>query len=184
MLTDEHLRQVSEWASRGAEESATHLREMHTEDAGVEVRDVRCATLGELPDRMPCFDGECVAGVASRFGGGLCGTALFAMQPEDALAWVRANPDAADPLGSFVELGERVQTHLVSAIGLGMGIEMATETAELREDSIPLILLGTHAPSDTAIVCVSMLVAAGDHVVPAHVYLMVEPKLLTTALAA
>lgn len=184
MLTDDHLRQVSEWASQGAEESATQLRAIHTDDSGLEVRGVRCATLVELAERMPCFDGECVAGVATRFGGGLCGTTLFAMEPEDALAWVRANPEGGDPLESFVELSDRVQSHLVSAIGRGLGIEMTTESAELREDSVPLILLGTHAPSDTAVVCVSVLVAAGDHVLPAHIYLMIEPKLLTTALAA
>jgi len=184
MLTDEHLRQVSTWASQGAEAGATQLRVIHTTDSGLEVRGVRCATLVELPERMPCFDGECVAGVTSRFGGGLCGATLFAMQPEDALAWVRANPEGGDPLESFVELSGRVQAHLVAAIGRGLGFEMTTESAQLCEDSVPLILLGTHAPSDTAVVCVSVLVAAGDHVLPAHVYLMVEPKLLTTALAA
>ncbi len=184
MLTDEHIRQVSQWASTGAANGAAQLREIHTEDAGIEVRNVGCATLAELPERMPCFEGECVAGVTTRFAGGLCGTALFAMAPEDALAWVRANPDCGDPIDDFVKLGERVQSHLVDAIGSGLGIEMNAEAAQLREDSVPLILLGTHAPSDTAVVCVSVLVAAGEHVVPAHVYMMVEPKLLTTALAA
>ncbi|MCP5041985.1 MAG: hypothetical protein GY944_13230 [bacterium] len=184
MLTDDHLRSMAHWANTGADTCATWLRENHTEDSGLEVRDVRCTTLADLPDRIPCFEGECVAGVASRYSGELRGTALFAMDPEDALAWVRANPRSEDTLGSFVRLGDSVQNALVRAIGDGLGFELESESAELREDSVPLILFGTHAPSDTAVVCISALVAAGDHVMPVQVYLMVEPKLLSTALAA
>jgi hypothetical protein len=106
------------------------------------------------------------------------------MDPEDALEWVRSKPGVADPLEAFVRLGETVQSGIVIEIGAGLGLEMRTENSELREESVPLILFGTHAPSDTAVVVVSLLVASGDEVLPVHVYLMIEPKLLGTALAA
>ena len=61
---------------------------------------------------------------------------------------------------------------------------VSAEAGELCEDSVPLILFGTHAPSDTAVVVISLLVAAGDDVLPVQIYLMIEPKLLGTALAA
>lgn len=184
MLTEEQLNSLARWAAAGAEASAAVLREIHTADSGIEVREIRATTLGELPESAPCFDGECVAGVASRFEGGLCGSALLAMDPEDALAWVRSKPGDADPLEAFVRLGETVQSGVIIEIGAGLGLEMRTQSSELREDSVPLILFGTHAPSDTAVVVVSLLVASGDEVLPVHVYLMIEPKLLCTALAA
>jgi len=175
---------MARWAKAGAESCANWLRQNHTEDSGFEVRSVRCATLGELPDRMPCFDGECVAGVATRFSGGLSGTALLAMEPEDALAWVQADSRSADPLRAFVRLGESVEAALLRSIGAGLGFDLSGESAALREDSVPLILFGTHAPFDALVVCISALVAAGDHVLPVQVYIMVEQKLLSSALAA
>ena len=184
MLNEDQLTSIRRSAVRGAELGSATLREIHTSDSGLEVRDVCATTLGELPERLHCFDGECVAGVASRFEGGLFGTSLLAMDPEDALAWIRSKPGDADPLETFVRLGETVQSSVVIEIGGGLGVEMRTESSELREDSVPLILFGTHAPSDTAIVVVSLLVAAGDEVLPAHLYMMVESKLLGTALAA
>lgn len=184
MLTDDHLRSIARWASGGADTCTRFLRENHTPDSGFEVRDVRCTTLGQLPDCMPCFDGDCVAGVTSRFDGGLCGTALFAMDPSDALTWVRANPRQDDLIACFVRFGASLQTALVSAIGEGLGFTVGGQTADLREDSVAVILFGTHAPSDTAVVCIGALVAAGDHVLPVQIYWMIEPKLLCTALAA
>jgi hypothetical protein len=184
MLTETQLNSLARWAAVGAEASAAVLREIHTADSGLEVRDIRATTLGELPESVACFDGECVAGVASRFDGGLCGSALLAMDPADALAWVRSKPGDVDPLAAFVRLGETVQSGVILEIGSGLGLEIRTQSSELREDSVPMILLGTHAPSDTAVVVVSLLVASGDEVLPVHVYLMIEPKLLCTALAA
>ncbi len=184
MLTEDQLSSIACWAHRGAEAGEALLREKHTDDSGLEIRNIQCTTLAELPDRVACFDGDCVAGVVNRFRGGLRGTALLAMDPEDALAWVRSKPDEHNLLEAFVDLGHTVQTSLLDEIATGLGLEVDTEPGELREDSVALILFATHAPSDTAVVVVSLLVAAGDDVVPVQIYLMVEPKLLCTALAA
>jgi len=184
MLNEEHLTSVHRWATRGAELASASLQKLHTSDSGLEVREVRATTLGELPERLFCYDGECVAGVACRFEGGLFGTSLLAMDPEDALAWVRSKPDAKDPIESFVCLGDTVQSNIAVEIAGGLGIEMHTVGSELREDSVPLILFGTHAPSDAVVVAISLIVAAGDQVLPVHLYMMVESKVLDTALAA
>lgn len=184
MLTEDQLNSIARWARSGAEAGQEVLREIHTADSGLEVRSIHCTTLAELPDRVACFDGECVAGVMGRFDGGFCGTALLAMDPEDALTWVRSNPGHEDLLASFVRLSKVVQSNLVREIGAGLGQEVKPGSAELCENSVPLILFGTHAPSDTAVVTVSILVAAGDEVLPMQIYLMIESKLLCTALAA
>ena len=184
MLTRNQLDSIEDWAVRGAEHGSQALRDCHADDSALEIREIRSATLGEVPETMPCFDGECVAAVAARYSGGICGTSLLAMNPEDALRWIRSSPGDGDPLESFVKLGDLVQNHLVKAIGSGLGLAIEPTGSSLREDSVPLILLATHAPSDTVIVCISILVAAGDGVLPMQVYLMIEPKLLYTALAA
>jgi hypothetical protein len=185
MLTEDQLNSIAHWTHRGAEAGQASLREMHAADSGLEVRNIHCTSLAELPEKVACFDGECVAGVMSRFQGGVCGTALLAMDPEDALTWVRSNPGKnEDVLESFVRLGKVVQANLVSEIGAGLGHEVESSSAELWEDSVPLILLATRAPSDTAVVTVSILVAAGYDVLPMQIYLMIESKLLCTALAA
>jgi hypothetical protein len=184
MLNKNQLDSIGNWAVRGAEAGSQALRECHLGDSALEVREIRSATLGEMPEQMPCFDGDCVAGVAGRYSGGACGTSLLAMNPEDALTWIRCDLREAEPLESFVKLGSLVQTHLTQAISSGMGVTIEAEGAVLREDSVPLILFGTHAPSDTVIVCISLQVAAGDQTLPMQVYLMIEPKFLYTALAA
>ena len=62
-----------------------------------------------------------------------------------------------------------------------LGIEL--EAANLLEDSVPGILFGTHAPSDTSILCFGALVAAGDHLLPLFIYVMLDPKSLGCALS-
>jgi hypothetical protein len=184
MLTRNQLDSIENWAARGAETGTQALRACHATDSELEIREIHCATLGEMPEVMPCFDGECVAGVAGRYRGGDCGASLLAMNPEDALSWVQSDQGVENPLESFVKLGGLVQTHLIEAIGSGLGLTIEADGADLREDSVPLILYGTHAPSDTVIVCIGVHAAVGDRVVPMRVYLMIEPKLLHTALAA
>ncbi len=184
MLTRTQLDSICNWAAQGAEIGNRALRDCHVADSALEIRDIYSATLGEMPEVMPCFEGDRVAGVSGRYRGGVCGTSLLAMSPEDAFEWIRCARADGDPIESFVELGSLVQTHLIEAIGSGLGATVESQGAELREDSVPLILFSTHAPSDTVIVCISLIAKAGDHVLPMHVYLMIEPKFLCTALAA
>ena len=121
MLTEDQLSAIARWARQGADTGQESLRNLHPPDSGLEVRTIQCTTLAELPERVPCFDGECVAGVVNRFEGGLCGTALLAMDPEDALAWVRSKPGDHDLLAAFVRLGEIVLSSVVGEIGAGLG---------------------------------------------------------------
>jgi hypothetical protein len=183
MLNTEQLESIRSWAQSGAELAEQSLREHYTGDFGLEIRDLQCAPLSELPERLGNFDGECVAGAMQRFSGKLTGTALFAMGPEDALTWVRAGETDQSPVESYLGLASEIQTRLVKAIGEGLGASVEVESVSLQEDPVPVILFNTHAPSDTTIVCVRALVAAGDHVLPLNLYLMLEPKVITSALA-
>jgi hypothetical protein len=183
MLTTYQIDSIRDWAQSGALRAEAVLRESHTPDSGLEIRDLRCTPLCELPERVQCFDGQSIAGVVARFNGALSGSVLFAMEPADALAWVNAKPNCDAPIDAFLGLASEIQSRLVVAIGEGLGIAIELEPANLREDSVPGILFGTHAPSDTAILCFGALVAAGDHLLPLYIYVMLDPKSLGCALS-
>jgi hypothetical protein len=183
MLDADQLDSICSWARNGAALAETSLRESHADDSGVEIRELRCVRLSELPDHVQCFDGEPVAGAIQRFSGPLSGTTLLAMEPEDALTWVRANESAGDPVQAFLELAAEIQSRVIAAIGEGLGAELQLEPVMLEEESVPVILFNTHAPSDTVILAVTALVAAGDGVYPICVYMMLEPKLFHSVLA-
>jgi hypothetical protein len=178
MLTDHQLDTIRDWAEAGALLAQESLRASHAPDSGLEIRDLRCTSLLELPDHDPCFEGEDIAGVVARFNGTLAGTVLLAMAPQDALDWVRANGECEAPIDVFVELGGQIQNRIINAIGQGMGVAFDWDRARLQEGSVPEILFSTHAPSDTAVLSFGALVAAGDHLLPLYVYVMLEPKML------
>ncbi len=178
MLTDNQLDTIRDWAEAGALLAQESLRASHTPDSGLEIRNLQCTSLLELPDRQPCFEGDTIAGVVARFHGTMSGTVLLAMEPHDVLTWVRAKGECNQPIEAFVELGGEIQTQLVSAIGRGIGVAFDWDRARLHEGTVPEILFSTHAPSDTAILSFGALVAAGDHMLPLYVYAMLEPKVL------
>lgn len=184
MLNADQLDSVRAWARAGARRAEAALRRLHTKDSALEIRDLRCAPLSEFPERLYCFDDAPVAGVMTNFGGGIRGSSLLAMAPADALAWVRAREACADPVAAFLELAREVQNCVVGAIGEGLGAAVILETARLHEDTVPVILFGTHAPSDTVILCLRAMVAAGDEVLPVYLYTLLESKLLGCLIAA
>jgi len=171
--------------------------------ARLRLRDLAFSSLATLTGPETCGGGELVAGVSSRFAGALRATALFAMEPEDALESLRAGVPEAEPLGAYTALGRSVSECVVSALAAGAeagdapgdtpaaGIRQEGD-ASLQEDSVIATLLATHAPSDTVIVLVGvdLLVAARSPSAPsepsdakafeeatrAYVYILVEPK--------
>ena len=56
--------------------------------------------------------------------------------------------------------------------------------ATLKEDCVGSILLQTHAPSDTAVISLRIDLASGDLVVPAYLYVLMDPKPLELLIAA
>ena len=143
--------------------------------ARVEVLDVQGCALGEVDERSLCGDGDRVAGVACNLRGAMFGTALFAMEPEDAFAWVLSSGTGGDPLASYVSGVSEILEALTTATARTLGVTSLGE-AVLREESLMEILIGTHAPSDTLLLSARLKIHAEGMSLPAGFYLLVSPK--------
>ncbi len=147
-------------------------------DASPRVSAAGLCLLADFPNGALVDSGDLAAGVVRRFGGTVGGTALLALDPEDALAWVQASPGSEAPLERFLGLASAMVEGAISGWANAIGTEVDFGEPGLREDSVVGMLLATHAPSDTLILSarIELSPAGGDRV--AHLYLMVEPKVL------
>ena len=183
MLNPTQLDSIRDWACAGALRAEESMRDAHICELGLEIRDIACTPLCDLPERLQSVDDACVAGAVARFSGTISGSVLVAMEPGDALLWARSRAAAGDPIEDFLELAFEIQSQLVTSIGQGMGAEVELMLPHLCEDTVPAILFGTHAPSDTAVLCFQAKAIAGEHVLPFSVYMMIDPKTLGFGLA-
>jgi hypothetical protein len=145
---------------------------------------VRIRTLSTLSGADLCGGGDLVAGVLARFTGRFPQVALFAMEAEEAYALLRDQMPGVAPLESYTALGHSLLGVTACAIDpLGVTQE---GSATLQEDSVISTLLRTHAPSDTAVVCVDVVLRGdpADALRPAYLYVLAEPKPFTAVLAA
>lgn len=188
-------RHSSEGLRRAAEVLRARQARAHPERAtpgalGLAVVELRSIALGEFPCGAPLPDGDTHAVVALPIEGRLSGTALLALEPHDALRWIRSAAPGEDPLAAFVEIGARVLAEWTTALARAFGVHACPGRAGLREDSVVGVALATHAPPCTALLCARLSLAQGDddvgegHSLPAFLYLMVESKLIAALLPA
>jgi hypothetical protein len=97
---------------------------------------------------------------------------------------LRSSFQDCEPLAAFVGLGSEALGAVASVLGEGLGEVEADGEPSLEEDSVLATLLRTHAPSDTTVVALGLNLRASEAFVPAHVYLLVEPKLFSGLLAS
>jgi hypothetical protein len=147
------------------------------------LRSLRMRPAAEFPDGAEADHIDVTAGVAQRFRGALRGTSVFSMEPEGALAWsgsvLEGNGSAERVIPTFIELASGILCDLVTTAAHAMhGGSVDFDVANLRESSRVAIVIGTHAPSDTAVGTLGLDVEFDDQAFPAHVDLLLEPKLL------
>lgn len=135
----------------------------------------------EQPGRGP--SGELIAGVLQRFEGTLCGTALFALDPGDALLWLQRGDDDGAPLDRFVSWGSRLLDAVIGSLANAAQTQVKCSAPVLEERPLMAVLLGTHAPSDTVVLSLhgtlSFPVANVPEILaPFSVQVLLEPKIL------
>jgi hypothetical protein len=111
-----------------------------------------------------------------RFMGGLSGSALLALEPEDALAWVRAATSDVDPIDRFLELGSQIVKCVVETLADRWRRSVEFRVASLEEKPVLAVLLGTHAPLDTVLLSLRLQLTCPEVDAPAHLHLLVERK--------
>ncbi|MGH0036769.1 MAG: hypothetical protein ACQGVK_17225 [Myxococcota bacterium] len=146
--------------------------------AEVLVPEAALCLLADFPNGALVGHGDITAGVVVRFQGAFGGTAVFALDPEDALAWMRPASARDDLIPAYLDRVAGLVASAVNAWGESMGVAFAFGEPVLHEDSVVGILLGTHAPSDTLILSARLAIDADGAPRPAHLYLMVDPKVL------
>lgn len=134
--------------------------------------------LADFPIGALVAHDDLVAGVVTRFEGPFGGTAVLALDPEDAFAWVRATEGPGDPIERYLEAAGRLVGAAVEGWGASVGATLACGTPRLHEDSVVGILLGTHAPSDTGILSVRLSLETPGGACNAYLYLLLDPKVL------
>ena len=145
---------------------------------GLVLADLRWLALGDLGSVPLCGDGDLVAAVVSRFRGRSDGTAIVALDPEDALEFVRGLAPMSEPLDAFVSLGSSLARGLADGLYEGGDEDLAMGEGALDERPLATIVLSTHAPSDTAVLAAHFSVAVSEEAaVSVFAYLLVDAKL-------
>lgn len=163
---DTLLRAARDSVRRAAESASA------SDAAAIEVVSADVCRLGEIDPTRLRGAGDIVAGVAGRVAGPSPASALLALEPADALAWVRACAPAAEELEAFVALGSK----LLAAVAQALGDETRFVGGQLVEYPAAASLLATHAPGDTAVLAFDLKLTIADRCLPANVYLMFDPK--------
>lgn len=176
--------------ANGLASATSRLSNTPASGTGIALRDVSACTIADLDPDRACrhISPELIAGVSRRLEGRLTGSALFVVDPGDALLWLQREGATEEPLEHFVEWGCRVATAVAEELAAAWQAELACADPVLEERPFMSALLGTHAPSDTVVLSLHGELSfdvpgAGDLVAPFGVHLLLEPKVLAGILA-
>jgi hypothetical protein len=160
----------------GVDQATEALRRAGLPEVRLELRHVTWCALGQFSERAPSDDEDVIAGAMMRFMGGLSGSALLALEPEDALTWVRTSTSDVDPIDRFLELGSQIVRGVVGALAEGWRRSVEFGVASLEEQPVLAVLLGTHAPLDTVLLSLHLQLVCPEVDAPACLHLLIEPK--------
>ena len=165
-------------------QAAEELSACHVAGTQLELLEVGCCALAEYGGSgPPRRDQDLVAGVLRSFQGRLAGTALLAMDPEDALWWARAGEPSPDPVATYVELAGRLLARVIESVATSLGLASELGRPRLEENSLAGCLLCTHAPSDTVVLYAVLRIDAAGRSREACLNLLMEPKRLASLAA-
>jgi hypothetical protein len=162
---------------------AEALRADGVPEPRLELRRVAAGSLGQFAECGICDEDDLIAGAMMRFGGRLSGSALFVLEPEDALDWVGGRTSEGDPIHRFLDLSGQLMMRLVEAIAEDLRCPIEFSAASLEENSVLVALLGTHAPPDTVLLSLRLQLTTRGLDAPADLHVLMERKPLECLLA-
>jgi hypothetical protein len=180
----------------GLESAVVRLGETPAAGTRISLRELSSCTIADLDPERVCgaISPELIAGVSQRLTGRLAGTALFAVDPGDALLWLQREGlqregAADDPLARFVAWGSCVLVGVGEALASAWQVEIDFGAPVLEERPLMAALLATHAPSDTVVLSLqgelAFDVAGGGEIrAPFGVHVLLQPKVLDAILSA
>ena len=137
--------------------------------------------LADFPQKAVSTDADTVAAVVRGLVGPCCGTVAIAFEPKAALQLIRSGTlaawkpgDARAQIDAFVAAGAAIG-EAVAAVALP---GVAAGHPRLVEDSLPAVLVSTHAPRDTMVVSAELRFHHEEQRLVGYVCLLVDGKLL------
>ena len=159
------------------------LAEISGCETEIDVLEIRCTSLGEFGEQGMRLSEDMVAGVIGRLEGAMPGSLNIVLEPEEALVWAQIGNDS-NPLDTFVSLGSVLLEGIALALSEILGSESQFSGPALVEESELMMLVKTHAPSDTLVFSTRLQIDVRDEVVSAVSHLLIEPKYLGQLLFA
>ena len=137
--------------------------------------------LSDFPEKAVCPEADVVAAVVRGLVGPCCGTVVVALEPKPALRLIRDGVprgwkpgDAHSQIEAFVAAGAAIGES-VACVALH---EVACGRPALVEDSLPAVLVGTHAPRDVMVVSCELHFRGEEESLMGYLCLLLDGKLL------
>lgn len=137
--------------------------------------------LADFPHKGVSTEAQVVAAVVRGLVGPCCGTVALAFEPKDALHLIRggaprswAPGDARAQIDAYVSAGGAISEALAAVALPGV----ACGAPRLVEDSLPGVLVSTHAPRDVMVVSCELGFVKGDESLTGYACLLLDLKLL------
>lgn len=175
---------IQAWIADGVDRAAEELAESHAFDTEITVLETRCRALGDFGTDASDVALDMTAGVLGACRGRLTGTALLVMEPEDALAWMRADGNGAPSIEIYPKLGGSLLASVLRSAAEALEVEVELAAPTLAEASVASCLARTHAPLDTVLISSQLEIRAGRQQLSAQLHLIIEPKLVAALLGA
>ena len=160
------------------------LGEISGYETEVEVLEIRCTALGDFGEQGMRVSDDLVAGVMGRLEGSMPGSMNIVLEPEEALLWAQIGNADRNPLETFVSLGSATLEGVAKGLSEVLDSELQFNGATLAEESELMMLVKTHAPSDTLVFSARLQVDVRDETISAISHLLIEPKYLAQLLSA
>ena len=182
-ISTEQLIALHSFFAEAVAVSEARLAEISGCETEIEVLEIRCTSLGSFGKHGMRLSEDLVAGVIGRLEGVLPGSLNVVLEPEEALLWAQIGNDT-DPLDTFVSLGRVLLEGIAVALSEILQAESQFQGAKLVEEPELMMLVGTHAPSDTLVFSSRLHINVRDEAVSAMSHLLIEPKYLGQLLSA
>ena len=182
-ISTEQLIALHSFFAEAVAVSEARLAEISGCETEIEVLEIRCTSLGSFGEQGMRLSEDLVAGVIGRLEGVLPGSLNVVLEPEEALLWAQIGNDT-DPLDTFVSLGRVLLEGIAVALSEILQAESQFQGAKLVEEPELMMLVGTHAPSDTLVFSSRLHINVRDEAVSAMSHLLIEPKYLGQLLSA
>jgi hypothetical protein len=165
-----------------ASSTAANLQASDSFPWDLSVPRVALCCLKDFPEQAVFCGQEMMASVLVGHRGRLLGTSVISLEPRHALELIRSLEVEGDPLDIFRRAGAGVLQGMLAWFRAADGLPAELGDPILEERSLVATVLGTHAPPNTMVVSLEIGFASTGQSFAAYLYLLLDAKVLQSAL--